>query len=206
MMKIKLLRRTLIFILASIFLVTSCSKKSAFDDIKELDSTKENHTWYYFTENSFKEIDLPQNAPKALEKPWTESIRISSMASVPDSSNSYEYNAFAVVNRLGILAISSDTATLFSDASIFPSDTADSLVFSNGTPVFYLFRSTFFNEGILSGSNSLLENYSVEKNSSVSLSRPFLVEFNPQSKISYPLVSYSNLKLSDNDQIGRAHV
>ncbi|MFA6936984.1 MAG: hypothetical protein WCQ67_02000 [Treponema sp.] len=201
MMKIKLLRRTLIFILASIFLVTSCSKKSAFDDIKELDSTKENHTWYYFTENSFKEIDLPQNAPKALEKPWTESIRISSMASVPDSSNSYEYNAFAVVNRLGILAISSDTATLFSDASIFPSDTADSLVFSNGTPVFYLFRSTFFNEGILSGSNSLLENYSVEKNSSVSLSRPFLVEFNPQSKISYPLVSYSNLKLSDNDQI-----
>lgn len=200
MMKIKLLRNSLLFILTSI-LITSCSKKSAFDDIKELDSTKENHTWYYFTDTSFKEVDLPQNAPQSLEKPWTESVRISSMAPIPDTANYDSYNAFAVVNRLGILAISSDNVTLFSDASIFPQDTADSLVFCNGIPVFYLYRSTFFNEDILLEANSLLENNSFEQKISVSLSRPFLVEFNPQSNICYPLVSYSNLKLSDNDQI-----
>jgi len=191
----KLLQK-IIFLLICTTIFVSCAKKNAEKNIPLLDEKNIPHAWYYFTSNSFEKTTLPQNAPSVLERPWTEAVRISSAAVVPSGTDSGEYTAYAVVNRAGILALSPSQAKLFCDISLFSQDTADTLVFSNGTPVFYFYQSTFFNESIVSVSAKSAYNATT-----VSNARPFLVEFNPHAKIFYPLVSYSNLNLSESDQI-----
>ncbi len=174
--------------LALLFGSFSCSKSGtvavvAGSDLPpEILPEEKNHTWYGFTNQSFEVIDLPKNASKIQDKPWTEAIRISSAGSGD--------KAFALVNRLGILALSENSVKLYGDLSIFSSQTADSLVFSRGVPVFYLFQSSFFNSSLESG--PLMQRES---------GRPFLVEFNPDTSLFYPLVSYKNLHLDEDQQI-----
>ena len=188
-------------ILASVIFIAfssfSCSKKKVEkeDSLMELRSVQKSHTWYYFTQNGFEKCDLPQKAPAVPEKPWTEAVRISSAGSVPAmDGGAYAYQAYALVNHGGILALKKDGMEFFSDVSIFASETADSLVFSKGVPIFYLYKSTFFNQ--------LKEPFSQPQESSQKPShRPFLVEFNPSSNLFFPLVSYENLHLSREDQI-----
>ncbi|HBG66899.1 MAG TPA: hypothetical protein DDW78_10575 [Treponema sp.] len=161
-------------------------------DLPQISSVRKSHEWYYFRNDTFVQVDLPQRTPQTLERPWTEAVRISSAASVPLASlRPGEASAYALVNRMGIIAFTEDGGEVYNDRSVFPSVTADSLVFSGGIPVFYLYRSSFFNENI-------------EEDAAPSASpaiRPFLVEFNPATHIFYPLVSYDNLKLSEEDEI-----
>ncbi|MBQ5385370.1 MAG: hypothetical protein IIU46_13100, partial [Treponema sp.] len=98
--------------------------------------------------------------------------------------------AYALVNRLGMLTFTENNVDLHTDASIFSGVTADSIVFCEGNPVFYLYRSSFFNtdfEGSISNA--------------VQPSRPFLVEYDTKAKLFYPLVSYGNLGLDDDQQV-----
>lgn len=183
-----------------LFMNISCSSKES-NAPQEIDVAKINHTWYYFTTNSFTKTDLPQHAPAALEKPWTEAIRISSAASIPTAAGTQKYTAFAIVNRSGVLACAETSAKLFCDASIFSNETADALVFSDGSPVFNLYQNSFFNENIsFLDSASRTNAFSATKQDS-NQERPFLVQFNPKSNICYPLVSYGNLNLTEKDQI-----
>lgn len=175
---------------------TGCSKKHKLENIQELDTKSVTHAWYYLTGYSVEKTDLPQHAPSVLHKPWTEAVRISCAASVPGTTSS-PYKAYALVNRAGILALKENTIELFCDNSLFPNETADGLVFSWSRPVFYFYRSTFFNETLLQQS-SLSQDL---KQTTVNNSRSFLVQFNPQSKLCYPLVSYNNIKLNEEDQI-----
>lgn len=147
------------------------------------------HEWYYFTDNRFESIDLPQNAPVIKTRPWTEAVRISSAAGAPVRNGSSPYTAYAVVNHKGVLAFSEQKAELYGDDSLFPEDTADGLVFSSGHPVFYFYRSTFFFNDVLN------------RNTSIQKSRPFLVEFDSATKNFYPLVTYDNMQLEPSDQI-----
>ncbi|MGN0729844.1 hypothetical protein [Treponema sp.] len=142
------------------------------------------HSWYYFTNSGFKTIDAPQNVPTVLEKPWTETVRIASAGCSGANGDA----AYALVNRAGLLCFSGNNITFYQDNSIFSEDTADFLVFSDGKPVFCLYRSSFFNSN-------------PDKNPAVHTSRPFLVEFSPDSRIFYPIVSYSNLNLKNDDQV-----
>jgi hypothetical protein len=190
---------TFIFISFISVLSFSCSKSNKNEPV-EIDSQKITHAWYYFTTNNFEKIDLPQHAPMVLEKPWTEAIRISSAATLPTKSTS-KYTAFAIVNRAGVLACAADHAKLLCDNSIFSEETADSLVFSDGSPVFNLYRSSFFNENIHFLNSAAKTNAFSATKPSAQQERPFLVQFNMQSNICYPLVSYTNLKLTNDDQI-----
>lgn len=173
----------------NLFFMTSCgnkSKKSGGEaDLPQISSVQKSHKWFYFSRDSFLPIDMPQNAPQIIELPWTEAVRISSAASVPEKyiSNS-PFKAYAVVNRLGILAFSDDSVSVYNDNSVFPSVTADQLVFSGGAPVFYLYRSSFFNDSSIQTDKE-----------------PFLVEFNPNTHLFFPLVSYKNLNLTEDEQI-----
>lgn len=170
----------------------SCNKNKISETDASIEfKTVKSHTWYVFTETGFEKTDLPQNAKAVTEKPWTESVRISSAGSLVSSdkgSAKAPYDAYAIVNKKGLLAFKDDKIDFYKDESIFANDTADGLVYSGGMPVFYLFRSTFFNEN-LEAKNALHD------------ARPFLVEFNPAAKVFYPLVSYQNLKLDNNHQI-----
>ena len=181
----------LLAVLPAILLV-SCEKESqpspynGISDLQQISFVEKSHRWYYFTRDSFAQTDLPQKAPQVMEQPWTEAVRISSAASVPlKNAASSPFGAYAVVNRMGILAFSEDSIDIYTDATVFPSVTADQLVFSGGVPVFYLYRSSFFNES----------------NEARVETQPFLVEFNPQTKIFFPLVTYRNLRLEDDEEI-----
>ncbi len=174
-------------------LCVSCSNKETKGiPIQTIQEHEKNHAWYYFTDSTFLPIDRPQNVPVNIERPWTEAVRISSSATEPKTKTAY-----AVVNRLGILEMTKDKMELYGDNTLFPLNTADALVFSDGTPVFYLYKSTFFNQDML----SLPQFTSTEDTTLPQLSRPFLIEFNTQSKTMYPLVSYDNIHLTNEDQI-----
>lgn len=177
-----------ILIVSILLLLFSCAEKNK--DEKTKMPTVKIHSWYYFSNDGFQKIDLPQNAPEVYEKPWTESVRITSAASLANFENTEsEFSAYALVNKKGLLCFNGSKIEFHCDNSIFSTDTADSLVLSDGRPVFYLYRSIFFNPDFNQAS------------AGIHSARPFLVEFAPDSRLFYPIVSYSNLNLNDEDQI-----
>ena len=188
------------FIAFTLFLnanIISCKKNKASlslpVDVEQVELSQKNHSWYYFSNDigggDFHKTDSIKNVLPVDFKPWTETLRISSAASVPVRSSDSPFQGYAILNRAGILAFTASDIKLFSDATIFLQDTAESLVFSNGIPVFYLYRSTFFNEHLEGDKLGVLS------------SRPFLVEFNPSSRVCFPLVSYGTLNLESDAQI-----
>ena len=181
-------RNWVAFLITLGLLFASCSdkkNKSPLGDMMELKPVEKSHVWYYFTDTNFQTVDLPQHSPVVTEKAWTEVVRITSASTSPDPDVAY-----ALVNRLGMLSFDGNGPELHTDASIFSGVTADSLVFSNKSPLFYLYRSSFFNV-----------DFEKSISNAVQPSRPFLVEYDPVARAFFPLVSYDNLKLSDEQQI-----
>ena len=180
--------------LATSVAVVSCGNGEKFgrdneiSDLQQVSFVKKSHKWYYLSQDGFNEVDLPQHAPQVMEQPWTEAVRIASAASLPaDFAEGAAYQAYALVNRLGLLAFSGEDIKLFTDSSYFSSLTADSLVFSDGQPVFYLYKSSFFNSSATSPDEGG--------------ERPFLLDFNSRSGLFYPLVSYQNLGMDTSEEI-----
>ncbi len=191
MKKNEICSKILILLLALTFAFTSCKakKQAVIPDLPEIQSTQKNHTWYYFNEEGFEQTTGPQNTPQVLEKPWTEAVRIASAASCP-AQNQESDMGYALVNHMGLLVFAEDGIELKKDLSIFSGITADSIVFTGDKPVFYLYRSSFFNKN--------MENSIVKE---VQPSRPFLVEFDTKSNAFFPLVTYQNLNLGEEADI-----
>ena len=156
----------------------SCGKEKTPEPeivLTDLPSLKKKvHQWFYFTPGGFSVTDLPQNAPAVPAKPWTEAVRISSASATSNEDNATQ-KGYMVVNRLGMLILDGAEAELCRDQSLFTERTAGNLVFLNGTPLFSLYKSTFFNDNTKDNQH------------------PFLVQFDPASKISFPLVNCDNL-------------
>ena len=128
-------------------LIYSCKKNQPSElntNSISVEITKKNHAWYYFTNTTFKQIERPQDTPSQPQKPWTESIRISSANNIAEADD--DNAAYAVVNRLGILKFDNDAVFLSPDVTIFSDRTAGNLVFVNNTPVFSVYKSSFFND------------------------------------------------------------
>ena len=163
--------------------------ENEISDLQRVSFVKKSHKWFYLSLDGFNEVDLPQHAPQVMEQPWTEAVRIASAASLPANfTGNSDYQAYALVNHLGLLAFSGDKIDLFTDSSYFSSLTADSLVFSDGQPVFYLYKSSFFNSAVASPDDDGTE-------------RPFLLDFNSRNGLFYPLVSYQNLGMDTSEEI-----
>ncbi len=186
-MKIKhTFHKTIFFTICiqGIFLLTCVSCKKQKEPEKEYVSTSINnsdntHKWYYFSKTGFQTIDLPQDSPSVIKNPWTEAIRISSTGTAQNLQNGEKPYGYAVVNRLGILMFDGEKIQLYEDPSIFSEKTAGNLFFIGAIPIYTLFRSSIFNT-----------------NSSETVSeRPFLLQFRPDTGISYPIINYANLNL-----------
>ena len=179
-----------IFVFSLLFI--GCGKKSSQLPIQNavtVEMTKKNYAWYYFSNTSYHLTDRPQNSPIQVPKPWTESLRISSANN--ESCTQYsESKAFAIVNRLGILTFKDEAITLSPDTNIFTDRTAGNLVFLNNIPVFSVYKSAFFNDTIL--------NPDYKNDSSAHL---FLLQFDINTKISYPLINCNNLTEKINSEI-----
>jgi hypothetical protein len=89
-----------------------------------------------------------------------------------------------------MITFDNEKINLSVDINLFPNRTAGNLVFFNDIPVFSVFKSSFFNDSILQ------ENY--KNDDSLHL---FLVQFDDEAKISYPLVNCSNLSQKSNSEV-----
>ncbi len=173
--------------------MTSCSKKESKTisdfNIEALEIKNQNHSWYYFTDQTYREIDKIQHVPLKKMEPWTESIRISSANNAADSDLEI-CKAYAVVNRLGILCFENDKISISLDKSIFDDRTAGNLIFLNNTPIFSIYKSAFFNDTITE------DLYKSGKSDHL-----FLMQFDDKAKISYPIVNCASLIDEPNSEV-----
>ena len=189
--------KKILLLVFNVFLCISCSKSgrpgnaelkvSEDISVKNIEHLKF-HTWYSFSDGVIQEGVSPQKAPDVQPRPWTDAVRISSAGCVPKDSRRLPYEAYAVLNKRGIIAFTENSAELFGDEMLFNGTTADGLVFSAGKPVLYFYRSSFFDD-------------EKKKPAPVKGSRCFLSEFDSSTKNFYPLVTYENMNLTDSEQI-----
>lgn len=165
------------FSAAFLLTVVSCEKKQALP-VTEIPVQTDSFSWYAFSGGSFQKISRLSDAPAVPAKPWTEAVRISSMATAYSDDEGSVPKGYAVVNRLGVLVFDGDNANLFSDTALFSGKSARNLVFYENTPLFMVYRSSFFNDA---------DNFP-QKNGS-----PFLIQFDSAQRISYPVLSVENL-------------
>ena len=157
-------------------------------NVPTLEVKAQNHSWYYFTENGFFPVEKPKFAPQCPSVPWTEAVRISSANSV--NAKNGETQGFAVVNRLGILSFQNNQFDLSKDITLFSDKTAGNLVFYDDTPLFSVYKSTFFNDSI--------QNATYKNDNSLHL---FLVQFDTNTKISYPIINCNNITNEENSEV-----
>lgn len=162
----------------------SCRKSSKEFAGQEISETKAKHSWYYFSDGNLKKAEGISSVPEIPFKPWTEAARISDI-SVQDSKNESVPKGFALVNRTGILVFNDGEAKLFQDSEIFSNSTQENLVFYNETPVFSVYRNSFFNQKI-QPSNSM---------------HVFLAQFNTEQNVCYPVLTVENLGLPETAEI-----
>lgn len=199
-MKSARILKTLLYIGTILILsasLTSCNKSKKGEEFANninyenniIEVKVKSHTWYYFTNNGFAKTDKPQNAPYASFKPWTEAYRISSANSALEADGDTA-KGFAIVNRLGVLCFENDKVTLSKDAFIFDDRTADNLIFIDNTPVFSVYKSSFFNE--------TTNNQEYQDDDTKHL---FLVQYDGNTKVSYPLINCNNLVDRTNSEV-----
>lgn len=173
-------------------LFSGCKNKDkAKEDQKivEIGTQKTDHVWYYFNQDGFVQVDSPRNAPFAGSFPYTEAVRISSAnngATGPDGT----VKAYALANRLGVICFENDNISVAKDVNVFANRTAANLVFIDGTPLFSVYKSAFFNDTISSAA--------YKNDTSAHL---FLVQFDDTSKISYPVINSTNLTELTNAEV-----
>lgn len=162
----------------------SCRKNTQKFYEQKISETKAKHTWYYFSDGNLKKAEGISSVPQIPFKPWTEATRISDM-SVQDSKNDSVPKGFAVVNRTGILVFDGEKINLYRDSEIFSNSTQEKLVFYNDTPIFSVYRNSFFNRQNLS-ENSM---------------HTFLVQFNTEQNVCYPILTVENFGLPASAEI-----
>lgn len=175
-------------------LVTGCGKKKnntteITTDTPTVNLNNSNHTWYCFSNGTLTEIAKPQNAPYIPMIPWTEAVRVSSANNCAQADGG-NCKAYAIVNRIGVLSFDNENVFLSPDTSLFADRTCGNLVFLNDTPVFSVYKSAFFNDTI---TDPLYK----EDNSQ----HLFLVQFDDNAKISYPIINCNNLTNEPNSEI-----
>lgn len=185
-MKQKYIFKTFFYFLCVCFFIfnyLSCNQQTP-NDLPEITELKA-HSWFYFTNKDFLQIDLPQNAPEVAIRPWTEAIRIA-------ASGSNGNSACAIVNRLGILDFTKASAkkkpTLIRDLQIFEGITTDTLLFNSQNAVFHLYKNSHFNTNLLPALNQ-------------SNKRPLLVSYNFNSQLYSPILFYEDLGLPPQAQV-----
>lgn len=179
-------------VFSSLLFFIGCGKKKAnsvAEKATPVNVEKSSHNWYYFSADNFVKIDKPQNAPIKEFLPWTEAVRISSANSAFSSSNE-STKAFGIVNRLGVLSFDGNNISLAGDKNIFSNRTAGNLLFYNNTPIYSVYKSSFFNDTIKAP--EYVEDQSAHL---------FLIHFDDEAGISYPIVNTTSLISNPNSEV-----
>jgi hypothetical protein len=171
-----------------LFILFSCSKtKQTGSESPDLPPAAADHTWYCFNGGLIVKTSAPQDAPALPETPWTEAVRISSASCAAGDGNTTPA-AYAIVNRLGVLVFTGDKMQLYADPNLFSDRSADNIIFQNDTPLFSLYKSSFFNA-------------TLKRGMSQDKLHPFLALFDTSTHIVYPVISCENLGLGAESEV-----
>lgn len=184
----------LILIIFVVVLSFSCSKKKKEiqinkDETQIVEINKKNHEWYYFNDNGYFKTDKVSNIPQVIKKPWTEAVRSSSSNIRSGGSNESE-TGFAIINRLGMLIFENKNISLSKDINLFSDRTAQNLSFYNGTPIFSVYKSSFFNDTVKD------TGYMNNKNQHL-----FLIQYDEKSNSFYPIINCNNISQELNSEV-----
>ena len=145
----------------------------------QIEQKSGDHKWFFFGEDSFSEIDLPQHSPIHSLKPWTESVRIC------DANVTSDGKSIMLVNHLGALYFdNSETPVLIQDYQLFSDSTAGNLVFEGGIPYFTLAKNSFFN-----------------KNARGNSEQSHIIRLSIEQKMFFPVVTYGDLNIEQNGEV-----
>lgn len=157
------------------------------EEIQEVSEKSSDHKWYYFSDGSYTETDLPQRSPILSLKPWTESLRIC------DGNVTSSGKGLLLVNHFGVLLFDKDgEPRLIQDSALFSGTTAGNLVFEDGVPFFTLAKNSFFNKNAASSSSSS------EKNESET---SHVIRLSLENSMFFPVITYGDLKIAQNAEV-----
>lgn len=165
-------------------LLSGCTKKVSMHQNKnkvelEMKQKSSDHKWFYFSDGSYSEIDLPQHSPILALKPWTESVRVC------DGNITEDGKALLLVNHLGALYFdSTDNPLLIQDYQLFSDSTAGNLVFESGTPYFTLVKNSFFN-----------------KTASGNPNQSHIIRLSIDQKMFFPVITYGDLNIEQSGEV-----
>ena len=167
-----------------IFLTGCLSKETKIEDndfefvMKQKSS---DHKWFYFSNESFDEIDLPQHSPIFALKPWTESVRIC------DGNTTKEGKAIFLVNHLGALYFDgNEIPDLIQDYQLFSDSTAGNLVFEGNEAFFTLVKNSFFNKTANQNQNQ---------------EQSHIIRLSLDQKLFFPVVTYGELNIGQAGEV-----
>lgn len=145
----------------------------------QMEQKSSDHKWFYFSNDSYAETDLPQHSPIHSLKPWTESIRVC------DGNITADGKAILLVNHLGALYFDeSDAPALIQDYQLFSDSTAGNLVFESGIPFFTLVKNSFFN-----------------KTASQNPNQSHIIRLSTEQKMFFPVVTYGELNIEQTGEV-----
>ena len=173
------LSRIILSILTLSVLLTACGKKKTVSEPMQMEQKSSDHKWFYFSNDSYAETDLPQHSPIHSLKPWTESIRVC------DGNITADGKAILLVNHLGALYFDeSDAPALIQDYQLFSDSTAGNLVFESGIPFFTLVKNSFFN-----------------KTASQNPNQSHIIRLSTEQKMFFPVVTYGELNIEQPGEV-----
>lgn len=174
-MKTKYLYAAVLFFLILSFF--GCKKQNEIIEITDIKSPEiiKTHKWYYFSQNGFSQVDNIKSIPRVLEKPWTESVRISKALTFNDI-------VYFAVNRKGLLICQNDEITFSNDDNLFTDNTMGTFLVYNELPILHVYKNSLFN-------NTKTQNNSV------------LIQYNPETDLFYPLLQKKDLSLENTEEV-----
>lgn len=153
----------------------------------EIQEKSSDHKWFYFSNGSYIETDLPQHSPILSLKPWTESLRIC------DGNVDSTGKGLLLVNHFGVLIFENSwEPRLVQDYALFSDSTAGNLVFENDTPFFTLSKNPLFNKNI---------NGPASASSAQKQDESHVVRLSLENSMFFPCVTYQDLKIEDNAEV-----
>ena len=179
-----------ICLLAIAFIFSGCGNKKASEqkseDAVEIQEKSSEHKWFYFSNGSYIETDLPQHSPILSLKPWTESLRIC------DGSVDSAGKGILLVNHFGVLLFeNSAEPKLIQDSALFSSSTAGNLVFENNVPFFTLSKNSLFNKNLNEKNPDSVKNQE----------ETHVVRLSLENSMFFPCVTYQDLKIEDSAEV-----
>lgn len=140
--------------IACIMFLISCKPHTIIPESVEPEATN-GKPWYYFSDQGIHAVSSPRSIPARSFVPWTEAVRVSDVAVLPDGP-------VFLINRLGVMAPGSQyiPPVLAEDRNFFPGQTAAGFVLTGDYVAIHLYRNSFFSQTAGTSGDDYLIRYS----------------------------------------------